>query len=387
MVERYSDVINTYTSSDLVSSSVGFNIDCKEDEVSEKVSYYVYEDKKNINDSPYIMFRRCFDGTTKETAFDSVGLNTGNQVFGDSIKKVINPKVVSYLYYKNNRESIGKIDKVITTDLIWINEESNFDYLYKQMEQLGEIAYVPMSIGLQAQYYNKEFKLNESVMRVLERMQERAVLGVRGEYTASILEKHNIKNIEVIGCPSLYYWNDENFKFMKKENFVPNKVLSNFRSIYGQLSRAEKDFLAYCADRNYTFIEQTKYILQNENVNDTAYFEHISKWLKEKSRIYFDTQSWGQNIKGYDFSMGARFHGNIIALWNDIPALFMLVDSRTEELVKFFHLPHIRMEEFDREKPIEYYYEMADYTEFNKFYRERCQTFRNFLRKNEIVID
>ena len=102
----------------------------------------------------------------------------------------------------------------------------------------------------------------------------------------------------------------------------------------------------------------------------------------ENGGIYFDTDSWRESLRGYDFMVGARFHGNVIALWEGIPALFLLTDSRTQELTEFFHLPSLRMEEFDRTQPIEFYFEKADYTKFNRSYQRLYENFCEFLREN-----
>ena len=37
------------------------------------------------------------------------------------------------------------------------------------------------------------------------------------------------------------------------------------------------------------------------------------------------------------------------------------------------------------EKPLEYYYDLADYTDFNKAYPERMRVFRDFLQRNGLA--
>ena len=216
-------------------------------------------------------------------------------------------------------------------------------------------------------------------------MQERATLGVRGEYTASILKKYGIYNTNIVGCPSLYWFNDERFQVQKSSTIKNNeKVLCNFRTFYGTLSKIEKHFLSYCANRNYTFVEQTSLPFSFDLVHDQAYYNYVSKWLNNHTVIYFDTESWRKGIEGFKFSFGGRFHGNIIALWSQIPALFMTVDSRTKEMTDFFHLPSINMSDFDEQKPIQYYYDLADYTEFNKSYGEKFRNFKTFITENGV---
>ena len=333
------------------------------------------------NEPTTVIFRRKMNNQSEETKFESVGLNTGNMIFTDALEKEIDLDIVSV------EECRGKTpEHIITTDLIWINPQSDFKYLIDQMNTFKDSIYVPISVGLQAKDTNSDFKLSDTTLRVLQMIQERAVIGCRGEYTASVLEKNGIHNIDVIGCPSVYVNLSKGYKFPTTLN-NKNNVMCNFRTFYGQLSKREKHFLSYCATRNYDFVEQTKYDLTLENTGcDQHYFEYVNKWLTSKSRKFFDVDMWSNFAKSHEFCMGSRFHGNIVAIWNNVPALFMPIDSRTQELIDFFDFPYIRMEDFDPEKPIEYYFEKADYSEFTKTYSDKFNNFVNFLNKNGLTI-
>ncbi len=312
--------------------------------------------------------------------FRNVGMNTGNQVFREALRKELNIDFVSMDDIRSNKV---KPKAIVTTDLIWILPDSNYDYLISRINELGDIPVVPIGVGLQASEYDKDFKLSQSAQRVLKMLEERVVIGCRGEYTAAVLEKYNIKNIQLIGCPSLYYKGSKGFSIRRNDTDIKN-VVCNFRSLCGTLSKKEKRFLSWCTTGNYTFIEQTSQPFRIETVEgDRAYFEYVSKWIHNK-KVFFELDSWQECIKKHDFSIGGRFHGNILALWNSIPALFVTVDSRTREMIDFFKLPYIEMEEFDWEKPIEYYYDLADYSQFNKEYRQKYENYVEFLKKNDI---
>lgn len=330
-----------------------------------------------------VLLERQHDYSTVSSSFKSVGLNSGNLVFREALLHNLSLANMSYEDYCQMPERFKGLP-IVTTDLIWINENSDFDYLYNRVQQLKDIAFVPMSVGLQAKSFRTDFRLNDSVKRVLAAIQERAVIGVRGEYTAEILNKHGIKNIDVIGCPSLYYENNPDFK-ISRTNYPIQKVCVNFRTFYGLLSVKEKHFLTYCANRRYDFVEQTDYMFSPENAADTAYYNYVSKWIDHKKKLFFDVDEWKNYLADFQFSMGLRFHGNVVALWNRIPALFFIIDSRTEELVRYFNLPFLKMQDFDDRKPIEYYYELADYTLFNSNYEKKFLKYQEFLRKNKIL--
>ena len=71
-----------------------------------------------------------------------------------------------------------------------------------------------------------------------------------------------------------------------------------------------------------------------------------------------------------------------MALHSNIIALFSIVDARTNELISLFHLPCIKLVDFDASKPISYYYNLADYTNFNENYKILYDRFVDFAARN-----
>ena len=67
-------------------------------------------------------------------------------------------------------------------------------------------------MGLQNGKADPNFVLHPNTLKLLKEIEERCVIGVRGYYTAEILNKYGIKNLQVIGCPSMFYGLDYNFK-------------------------------------------------------------------------------------------------------------------------------------------------------------------------------
>ena len=310
-----------------------------------------------------------------EEKFKILGKNTGNLVFRESLQRLFDPICIPYSY----QEFISQFDKIILTDLIWIKENVTFGYLEKIIDKYN-VDFIPMSIGLQSKTRDKNFHLADETVRLFKKMQERAILGIRGEYTADILQKYGIKNTQIIGCPSMYYWNN---KKLKIKGAPPQKIIAsaNFKSFSRILNETDKNFLSYCAQRNLSFIEQTGRFTE-WNAQDKNYFKIIDEWMSRRLTIAYTYDEWCNALKGINFSFGGRFHGNVIALQNGIKSLFIVSDSRTTELTDFFHLPTMTFNEFDKDKPLEFYYEKADYSEFNKHYPSLFKAFCNFANKN-----
>lgn len=309
--------------------------------------------------------------------------NTGNILFWNSINRLFNPDIISF----GSLEKVKEYEKIILTNLIWIRENVEFDYLEKIILDNPNTAFIPMSVGLQCSEFKEDFSFGKSVIRILDNIQKKAVIGVRGEYTAKQLRKNGITNIQIIGCPSMYYWNNPNLKILSTIN-EPKNLTCNFKSSpfeFQKFNEIDSSFLKYCCDRNALFVEQIK-IADNVKNLETEGDKKIYHWLKEHLGIFYNFEEWIYALRNYDFSLGSRFHGNVIALQAGMKSLFLVVDSRTKEMIDFFNLPSITPSEFDSKKDLSYYYKLADYSKFNENYPKLFKNFLIFLKKNGLSI-
>ncbi len=104
------------------------------------------------------------------------------------------------------------------------------------------------------------------------------------------------------------------------------------------------------------------------------------------TNYYYTNKEWISAIEGYDFSIGMRFHGNVMGLRAGLKSLFITSDSRTEELTSFFNLPSLKIDKFEVNRPPSYYYDVADYSEFNKSYPMIFDAFIDFVQKNGMEV-
>lgn len=317
--------------------------------------------------------------------FSKLGSNTGNMLFWQSIKTLLDPDIMSRWYIEHSDElDLRRYKAFITTDLVWIRQQQDFSYMNKMLDAVDDLPLIPISIGLQSDDFLSDFSLHSGTVKVLERISERCVMGVRGEYTAEILTKYGIKNFKIIGCPSMYM----NAPGLLTVNNAPKaieKVSINFETFYRKLTPQKTAFLEYAARNGYGFVEQTQAVLEEQHISNKEKLETIQKWIKEKSACFFSIDEWRNYLKNYDFSMGMRFHGNVLAMWENVPALFVTCDSRTKELCRHFSLPSIDVKDFDESRAIDYYYEKADYDGFHKNYKLRLKEMEDFLIKNNLL--
>jgi len=318
---------------------------------------------------------------TIEDKFTWVGLNSGNLIFDHALKNLLDAELIPI--DKRDDYNINNYKSLVTTAFIWIlpNDSRIVDWHKYLLAYAKDKPLIPISVGLQCHIYSPEFKIHSDTVTVLTQMAERCVLGVRGYYAAEILNKHGIKNINVIGCPSLYLSGNRNFTIKNITN--PKTGSSNFRAFHGKLKNHELKFLKYCADKNLSFIEQNKVTLTKEMCGFKDY-AILKEWLDCNTNIFFSAAEWIEYYRAYNFNIGYRFHANVAALHAGVPSLFFAVDSRVSEMCEFFKLPIIKPEDFDNRKDLKHYASLADYSDFNKNFSKAFNTFVDFCNTNSL---
>lgn len=90
--------------------------------------------------------------------------------------------------------------------------------------------------------------------------------------------------------------------------------------------------------------KRNKSVLIMQDMGDV---EKVSEAKYENRKIFYTRESWSRYLQEekITFCYGPRFHGNLMALSNGIPALWIDHDRRTGELIETMKLPHISMEE------------------------------------------
>lgn len=306
--------------------------------------------------------------------------NTGNCVHFKALRESIFADSVDLFY--QDITILESYDTIISPQFICISQNTNL-HRYWEIVQAIKIPIVPISIGLVHTEKITNFSLSEEAIAIFRYISDNCnVIGVRGEYTAEILAQYGIKNTQIIGCPSLYYpYLRQGFSPVSKNDTSLKTIVNS--ALNGTFPN-EAEWFQYISSLNLPFVEQyTNADIWLERLGENYKYH---EYLTNNSNMFYSIAQLESHVRNFNFSIGMRFHGNIVPLWNNIPALFLTHDTRTTEMVEFFKLPHINIKDFDSSKPLEHYYELADYTEFNKIMPKHLQEYKNFLSINGISL-
>jgi hypothetical protein len=336
---------------------------------------------------------------------DVIATNSGNLIFSDAAHKILETpgtEIVS----NGIRTDVSAAERINEEYDVFVVPLANafrpsFEPQLRRLTRLIGRLRIPVvvpGIGAQAGLsYNAarlkpmEQSVREFVSAVLDRS---ASIGVRGEFTEKYLKDLGFKDVEVIGCPSLFLYGKE----LPVQKRVPVLTADSRIAVNGSHSAVQKQGLDRVITRAHARYPQLTFVGQNLSDARQLHWRDLSHpnaavtsipthpdhpmYREDKARVYIDPVTWIDELRGYDFSFGSRIHGNIAALLAGTPATVLCGDSRTLELCRYFDIPHHRIDRLPEDLDPAALYEEADLTGLTGGHQERFERFTAFLDRN-----
>jgi hypothetical protein len=224
---------------------------------------------------------------------------------------------------------------------------------------------------------------------VLERS---PAVGVRGEFTAYYLRTLGFKDVEVIGCPSMFLFGEAVHVMKRIASIGRNSAIAMNASAVGIMG----DVITYHANRypHMIYVGQNSTDLENLlrpeprlEADETSPFpRHASHRLfqEDRVRVCVDPWTWVDYMKRFDFACGARIHGNIAAILAGTPSVVLAHDSRTLELAQYHAIPYRRLDRLCPSVDVAELYDEADFLELNRTHPKRFQHLIRFIKSHGI---
>lgn len=293
-----------------------------------------------------------------------VGGNTGNLVFVEGLKRNVDFDYESFLTLEWKKEFLGRENvRAIMPAANFLSKETKWIENLVPILESTDMSFTLAGLGAQAKLNETPndvvSKLSTGQKRFFSLVGERAcTIGVRGEFTAECLDLLGIENVDIIGCPSFYSC-EGHYPLIKKASL--DKVMC---------TKSGKDIKIHEISEmvNATVISQV-------NGDDKCGCKNI----------FYDFDEWNKFIQKNDFtfSFGTRFHGNMMALNNGVPTLWIVHDWRTLELAQYLKLPYINYyQEFQNITKPEQLLDYCDYGELYKSYADLYKNYREFIGRN-----
>ncbi len=327
-------------------------------------------------------------------------------LFAASVFRNLNcdDRVLDSNYYSLDLSRVDEINKNYSAFICPLANafRDNFreiDRLTQFIKKL-KIPCIVTGVGGQFEYdpdFSAPFKFDEKSKEFCYAVLDKSdSIGVRGELTATYLKKRlgiPENKIDVIGCPSLFYFGSTPPSRKPIQEF--SEAIVSFHSGASIEKKVWEDIVRVSKyARNRYFVPQANYdlrILYNGipfkklNISYPTSLEH-PLYRHNKVRFFTRADSWIEFYRKHiDYSIGIKIHGTIAAVLGGCQTLLIATDSRTRELAEFHKIPFIK---HNSHKNI---FDILDFMcdpmamdQFYNNYRLKFDNFKDFMKRNNI---
>jgi hypothetical protein len=339
----------------------------------------------------------------------STGKNTGNLLIGDAIQRHLKADLQQGDLSRDPDEIKRNFDCVVIGASNFLFSGFDFGHYALFLEKV-DLPCVVIGLGAQAPNFASRVEVPAGTQRMLRAISARCVsMGVRGYFTAAILIDMGIKNVRVIGCPSMFWSCQPALNFAHRQTKNDLAVALN-----GSANVVQHSFNIEAAKKveimiaRLSFEKSYPYILQNErelmeiasrngNGFDKGMIRRLmtqyglsQMWpeafvqrVKQNMRFYTSIESWHAAMAHFDFVTGTRFHGCLMGLLAGVPCQTIIHDARVREMCELMNIPHVDVAKIDR-LDIHRLYASFDPAPVQIAYRYLYQNYIDFLEENRL---
>lgn len=303
---------------------------------------------------------------TSEALFRASGDNLGNFAFVEALWRHLSPDATILPWHVPAEEAREKCDILAFAAANQLGAHNDLGGLATHLEKIG-LPIVVAGLGAQAANMAAAVHLpagTERWARVLaaHAPARRPNIGVRGEFTRRALEKLGLgDHAAIIGCPSNFLSDRPDFYPALKRRFDKRRIdrlavaagsrhFAATRDIERRLVRlVEATAGVYVAQADLDMVRLARGESErSEPAARQAIHEFIAPdrtgddfelWRQRHAACFIDATSWMEAMRGFDFAVGARFHGVMLAVQAGVPGGVIAHDSRTLELCQTTGVP------------------------------------------------
>lgn len=349
------------------------------------------------------------EGQSIDERLAKTGGNTGNQVIAYGLLKSLSYEDVCWDYGIGPRRVDEEYDLILIAAANFLFPGFDFGGMASFIEQT-KLPVAVAGLGAQSNDYSPAIPLKPGTERLIKVLSERArSIGVRGPFTAEVLNHFGVHNVEVLGCPSFYMRGAAGFVVERSLATHPRVAINLSRDVVkhsfdaSQASRLLESAIDYGIATGADFVSQTETLEMAIEVTPpgderdamivrlrAALFgqgeghEGFEAWAAGHLRTFWSVDDWCAAMRGYGLVFGQRFHGNMIALASGTPAVWIHHDSRTEEMCRLLGLPAISLAEASG-LDLARISERFSLDTIQKNYPRLFETFLAFLRRNGLM--
>lgn len=341
--------------------------------------------------------------------------NIGDAFVFDSSLKLLNFEKLEELPITSVDEAVidrlnAEFDYVFLRGSNYVHAQMNWSRTAEVLRRL-KLPVIAFGIGAQAPVSGK-LELSEDTKTVLKLISEStASLGVRGTYSAEVMNELGIRNVRIIGCPTAFRNNKPDLAIrLPALDAVKQVGVTLRREVSKAYAKDIRRYLGFHRDLVKAMaarfevtlmaqgeVEEKKLALGTPEQKEEAmvalrqnawanewYLDERMEELYRGRMFYSDVVAeYEQLVRKLDLVLGYRLHGNLMALANGTPSIYFTYDSRTVEFAETFQIPSVDV--FDgKDFRLEDYWDQARFDRFNTAYGQVYAAMSAFLSENKL---
>lgn len=354
---------------------------------------------------------RAADGVTTDSQvlFERTGKNSGNLLIGYSLRSQLDTQIVSISPEHRPKDRDYDFIAIAAANFLF----SGFDFgSFADLVEEIDLPCIMVGLGAQAPSTGGFPEISPGTKRFVQAVAARChSIGVRGAFTAEVLARIGVKNVELTGCPSFYLHSPSELSaaFAQRKGTYPKISLNASRNVMAhsanpeKMKEVERRMYQLCRSSGAQFVLQSEMeemrILasasEEEQVKLAAKIANTLGWtdisntdliafIRSQFTIFFDIDEWRASISKCGFSAGSRFHGNLIALLSGVPAHVICHDTRTKELCELGGVPHTLLQDIPVDFTLADLQQATNIGKFIKTHADNYSGYRRFLDRNNI---
>ena len=349
-----------------------------------------------------------------ESAYHRVGDNTGNLAFCYAIDALLGGGLRSALWHSDPK-GLGDLGDVgVLTLANQLGSHVNMGYLNEVFRRV-DVPLVGVGLGAQASQNNEMVLVPEGTLEWIRLIQERSPtsspnISVRGDFSFRVLEHYGLADKAIVtGCPTLFINPERELGKIIWGNYsakMERVAVAAGHQRWSHLAKLEASLVALGQYGGGAYICQSPLEMvkigrgeaaglskssRDECRNYVAPWmsdEEFTSWCNQHAYSFFSASAWMDYLRRFDFVIGTRIHGVMLALQVGVPALCLAHDSRTVELCETMAVPYLKAQEYSQGITKDQLTSLFkfDPNAFDENRVKRAKIFLDFLKSNNLPV-
>ena len=336
--------------------------------------------------------------------FRKSGGNTGNFAFVHALWSHLSPHVEIFPWEGSPESMRERCDIIVMACANHLGPHSNLEQLAITFER-AKLPILAIGLGAQAKELGSTVELTAGTRRWLDIVAAHAPtkapnIGVRGEFSRLQVERNGARDHAVVtGCPSNFTNPDPSLATVLDQRYrrdsVERVAVPAGLHHWTKLARLEQSLAEIVESTSGVYIAQSEIdmirLARGEwDQIELATFRTIRSyirpglsdddfrlWCRRYATCFIDATSWMEAMRNFDFVVGPRFHGVMLAMQAGTPGGVIAHDSRTLEMCETMSIPVRIFQDMPPKFPPS---DLPSLFQFNavEYSRRRCELARRY---------